>query len=289
MGPHLAALNPPLLSVPKLDHSLRRIHRDVRFSPDKRPSEPRPHLIFPTGPAFNRVPGVHLVLTPEGLGYGAGHHAFTPETLEIARRRICLAHERAALLAALDRRPRSAAASTNPNWPGCRRATRPRKAGSTLCGTGRSSRARPSRCRRPTGCSPPTARTASPRSPGRIWGCSPGSCGRGEHPGGAKSAGVAAGPCQFRRTGLEARHFTGGVRACGGEIPAGPPVAPDQVGGEITPPRRKPERNKAWRFPSFPCVSFLKLAFTSATRPSAGTRRWASTSTATATASTSST
>lgn len=102
MAPPLAALKPPLLSVPKLNHSLRRIHRDVRFAADKRPYAPWLHLIFSTGPTFNRVPGFHLVLTPEGLGYGAGHYAFTPETLDIARRRICLASERAALLAALD-------------------------------------------------------------------------------------------------------------------------------------------------------------------------------------------
>ena len=81
-----AALQPPLMAVPKLNASLRRINRDVRFSKDKRPYEPRLHLILSTGPAFNKVPGVHLVIDGDGLGYGAGHYGFAPEGLERYRR-----------------------------------------------------------------------------------------------------------------------------------------------------------------------------------------------------------
>lgn len=82
-----AALSEPasrlgLMAVPKLNASLRRIHRDTRFSADKRPYHARLHLILSTGPAFNKVPGVHLVFGAAGWGYGAGHYAFTPQALD---------------------------------------------------------------------------------------------------------------------------------------------------------------------------------------------------------------
>lgn len=102
LGPHCASMEPRLLAVPKLNQSLRRIHRDTRFSKDKTPFQPWLHLILSTGPAFNKVPGMHVVLTPEGLGYGAGHYALDPAALDRMRQRICDPTDRARLLAALD-------------------------------------------------------------------------------------------------------------------------------------------------------------------------------------------
>ena len=82
-----AALSEPasrigLMAVPKLNASLRRIHRDTRFSADKRPYHAQLHLILSTGPDFNKVPGVHLVFGAAGWGYGAGHYGFTPQELD---------------------------------------------------------------------------------------------------------------------------------------------------------------------------------------------------------------
>jgi uncharacterized protein (TIGR02453 family) len=102
MAPLCAAMTPPLLSVPKLNGSLRRLHRDVRFSRDKRPYEAWLHLILSTGTAVGKGPGFHLVLRPEGVGYGAGHYGFAPEALDALRTRICDAGDRARLLSALD-------------------------------------------------------------------------------------------------------------------------------------------------------------------------------------------
>ncbi|MFM7443435.1 MAG: TIGR02453 family protein, partial [Tabrizicola sp.] len=101
LGPHCATMEPRLLAVPKLNQSLRRIHRDTRFSRDKTPYQPWLHLILSTGPAFNKVPGMHIVLTPEGLGYGAGHYALDPAALDRMRQRMCDEDERAQLMAAL--------------------------------------------------------------------------------------------------------------------------------------------------------------------------------------------
>jgi uncharacterized protein (TIGR02453 family) len=77
-----------LLARPKLNASLRRIHRDVRFSKDKRPYDPRLHVILSTGEAFNKVPGVHLVIGPTHFGFGAGHFGLPFEALERYRQRM---------------------------------------------------------------------------------------------------------------------------------------------------------------------------------------------------------
>jgi len=102
MAQHCNAMTPRLLAVPKLNQSLRRIHRDTRFSKDKTPYQPWLHLILSTGPAFNKVPGMHIVLTPRGLGYGAGHYGLPPDALDQLRNRICDDRDRRDLLAALE-------------------------------------------------------------------------------------------------------------------------------------------------------------------------------------------
>ena len=90
-----------LMAVPKLNQSLRRIHRDTRFSRDKTPYQPWLHLILSTGPDFSKGPGMHLVLRPGGIAYGAVLYAPAPDRLEQLRQRLCVAHDRAAFLAAL--------------------------------------------------------------------------------------------------------------------------------------------------------------------------------------------
>lgn len=101
LAPLCAEMTPRLLAVPKLNASLRRIHRDTRFSKDKTPYQPRMHLILSTGEPFNKVPGMHLVLSPEGLGFGAGHYGLETQALHDLRQRVCDADERGALLEAI--------------------------------------------------------------------------------------------------------------------------------------------------------------------------------------------
>jgi uncharacterized protein (TIGR02453 family) len=102
LGPYCQSMDPRLLAVPKLNQSLRRLHRDTRFSKDKTPYEPWLHLILSTGLPFNKVPGMHIVLRPEGLGYGAGHYGLEPAALDRMRARICDPQDRATLIAALE-------------------------------------------------------------------------------------------------------------------------------------------------------------------------------------------
>jgi uncharacterized protein (TIGR02453 family) len=100
-GP-MSELDPPLQAVPRLNGSLRRINRDVRFSKDKSPYSARLHLIFWTGEHPNRSPGMHLVLHPDGIGYGAGAWGYDPAALKRLRKRILDPKDRAALMAAIE-------------------------------------------------------------------------------------------------------------------------------------------------------------------------------------------
>lgn len=99
----MASLTPSLKAVPKLNGSLRRINRDVRFSKDKSPYNARLHMIFWAGEHPNRSPGMHVVLTPRGVGYGAGWFGLDPVALKGVRDRIMDDRDGEALLAALAR------------------------------------------------------------------------------------------------------------------------------------------------------------------------------------------
>ena len=98
----MAALDPPLDAVPKLNGTLRRINRDVRFSKDKSPYNARLHMIFWNGSHPNRSPAVHIVLNPRGVGYGAGQFGLQPPELATIRKRIVDSSDGDDLIAALD-------------------------------------------------------------------------------------------------------------------------------------------------------------------------------------------
>lgn len=88
LAPPLAKLDPPLTAIPKINGSLRRINRDIRFSKDKRPYNAMLHLIFGVDDRINASPGLHVVVAPDHYGIGAGHWAFAPSELERYRRAV---------------------------------------------------------------------------------------------------------------------------------------------------------------------------------------------------------
>ena len=98
----MSALSPSLKAVPKLNGSLRRINRDTRFSKDKTPYSPSLHMVFWAGDHPNRSAGMHIVLHPNEVGYGAGRWGFDGATLTRYRERVVDARDGDALLAALD-------------------------------------------------------------------------------------------------------------------------------------------------------------------------------------------
>lgn len=79
---HMAALTPPHKAEARVNGSIRRLHRDTRFSEDKTPYDPKLHLVFWTGDHPNRSPAIHIVLHPDRLGLGAGHFAMSTPELE---------------------------------------------------------------------------------------------------------------------------------------------------------------------------------------------------------------
>lgn len=102
LRPGMAALEPPLKAEAKLNGSLRRINQDTRFKADKTPYEPWIHLIFWPGERPNRGAGMHFVVTPDGVGYGAGRWSLEGDALERYRQRLLDPADRALLMAALD-------------------------------------------------------------------------------------------------------------------------------------------------------------------------------------------
>ena len=78
----MAALTPTHQAIPKVNKSIRRINRDVRFSKDKSPYDPKMHLVFWTGDHPTRSPAIHIVLHPDHVGMGAGHWAMGAAELD---------------------------------------------------------------------------------------------------------------------------------------------------------------------------------------------------------------
>jgi uncharacterized protein (TIGR02453 family) len=73
--------------------SLMRIHRDVRFSPDKRPLKENVGIIFPLAPGKKvEVPIFYFHIALDGCFFYGGQHVFTPEAL--SRYRSAVADER---------------------------------------------------------------------------------------------------------------------------------------------------------------------------------------------------
>lgn len=102
MAEPMSKLDPPLKAEARINGSLRRINQDVRFSKDKSPYNARLHLIFWAGSHPNRSPVFHFVLSPNGIGYGAGVFGLDASALKTIRNRINNPVERANLLQAID-------------------------------------------------------------------------------------------------------------------------------------------------------------------------------------------
>jgi len=98
----MSRLSPKLKAEPKLNGSLRRINRDTRFSKDKTPYSANLHMIFWAGEHPNRSAGMHFVLHPESVGYGAGRWGFDGVTLTKYRNRVVEKADGDTLIAALD-------------------------------------------------------------------------------------------------------------------------------------------------------------------------------------------
>ena len=82
----LTRLNPEVHADPRVNGSLFRVNRDIRFSKDKRPYKDHIDAFFWVGEGRSRErPGFFFRLTADRIMLGAGMHAFDPRRLEAYR------------------------------------------------------------------------------------------------------------------------------------------------------------------------------------------------------------
>ena len=89
MGRLLRRLSSDIHAEPKINASIRRMNRDIRFSRDKRPYKDHLDLWFGQGkdPCAEH-PGYFFRLTSKSLSLGAGMHMFEKSVLERYRRGV---------------------------------------------------------------------------------------------------------------------------------------------------------------------------------------------------------
>ncbi len=89
LGSLLRRLSPDVHAEPKINASIRRMNRDIRFSRDKRPYKDHLDLWFWQGedPSAEH-PGYFFRLTAKSLLLGAGMHMFEKPVLERYRRDV---------------------------------------------------------------------------------------------------------------------------------------------------------------------------------------------------------
>jgi len=89
IGPHVKKLDPDAHAEPRVNGSIMRIHRDVRFSKDKSPYKDHLDLYFWCGEDKGwDCSGFFFRLTPDRLIVGGGSHAFVPERLAKYRKAV---------------------------------------------------------------------------------------------------------------------------------------------------------------------------------------------------------
>lgn len=99
MGRRLQKLSPDITADPRLNRSLFRLHRDIRFSKDKRPYKTHLAAMFwqGSGPRME-CSCYYFHLEPPHLMLGAGIYQFTPAALQVYRK-ACVHPGRGAALA----------------------------------------------------------------------------------------------------------------------------------------------------------------------------------------------
>ena len=89
IGPKLRAISPTVQFEAKINGSLARINRDIRFSKDKRPYKDHLDLWFWHGDRRSwQQPGFWFSLTPRGVYCGSGLYIFEGERLDAYRQSV---------------------------------------------------------------------------------------------------------------------------------------------------------------------------------------------------------
>lgn len=95
----LAGLSSELVAEPKVNGSIFRINRDIRFSKDKTPYKDHLDLWFWQGQRKGAISGLFFRLTKDALILGAGAHGFDKDRLAKYRQAVSQTATRKKLLA----------------------------------------------------------------------------------------------------------------------------------------------------------------------------------------------
>ncbi|MFN0029991.1 MAG: DUF2461 domain-containing protein [Acidimicrobiales bacterium] len=87
-GEVLTAIAPEIQAQPKVNGSIFRINRDIRFAADKRPYKDHLDFWFWEGQRAGAVSGFFARLTPDTFGIGVGCHGFDKARLATFRSRL---------------------------------------------------------------------------------------------------------------------------------------------------------------------------------------------------------
>lgn len=102
LGPKLKAISPEVQFDAKVNGSMSRINRDIRFSKDKRPYKEHLGLWFWHGDRRRwDVPGFWFEVTPKGVQLGVGLYMMQGEQLDAFRQSVIHPRSGKALLAAV--------------------------------------------------------------------------------------------------------------------------------------------------------------------------------------------
>lgn len=83
MGDKLQDIDPDIVAIPKVDKSIFRLHRDVRFSKDKTPYKTNAGLYFWNGKMKKMdASGFYFHLEPKHFGVGLGIYMFPSQLLK---------------------------------------------------------------------------------------------------------------------------------------------------------------------------------------------------------------
>lgn len=86
LGERLKDLSPDVVADPRVNKSIFRIHRDIRFSKDKSPYKTHLALWFPAGKGVKfENPGYYFHLEPGNIMLGVGLHNFSKPLLKAYR------------------------------------------------------------------------------------------------------------------------------------------------------------------------------------------------------------
>jgi len=87
IGERLKEISPDIIAEPKVNMSLFRINRDVRFSPDKSPYKTHIGIVFWEGPKKRmECPGFYMQIDPDSLMFAGGMHLLPKDMIEPFRK-----------------------------------------------------------------------------------------------------------------------------------------------------------------------------------------------------------